>query len=450
MNENRIRLLQKGISLIGPIVYWMSRDQRLKDNWALNFAIELSQKHQQPIVIIFNLTDDFPVATLRAYSFMLEGLQEQQELANKLNIQFIIKIGKPEINIPSFVHQISASNLISDFDPLKIKRFWKREIAKKINIPFWEVDAHNIIPAFYVSQKQEYGSYTLRPKINKNLMIFLDEFPELEKQKNSLDLNEEAIQPDKILEGLNIDRTVPIVSEFIAGEIYAEQILFDFIENKLSRYNKFRNNPNYNVQSSLSPYLHFGQISAQKIVMELYKRNLNDENAKAFLEEIVVRRELSDNYCYYNQNYDNFQGFPIWSQHTLNEHRKDPREYTYNIEDFEQAKTHDKLWNSAQIEMFSTGKMHSYLRMYWAKKIFEWTVAPEIAQQIAIYLNDKYSLDGRDPNGYTGIAWSIGGVHDRAWFERPIFGKIRYMNLNGAAKKFDIVQYCNKYNKMDM
>lgn len=449
MNENRIRLLQKGTSLIGPIVYWMSRDQRLKNNWALNFAIELSQKYQQPIVIIFNLTDDFPGATLRAYSFMLKGLQEQQELANKFNIPFVIKIGKPEINIPNFVYQISASNLISDFDPLKIKRFWKREIAKNIDIPFWEVDAHNIIPAFYVSQKQEYGAYTLRPKINKNLMIFLDEFPELEKQKISLDLNEEMIQPDKILKGLNVDRNVKIVSEFIAGEFYAEQILFDFIENKLSRYNEFHNNPNYNVQSNLSPYLHFGQISSQKIVMEFYKRNLNDKSAKAFLEEIVVRRELSDNYCYYNQNYDNFRGFPAWSQQTLNDHKKDPREYTYNIEDFEQAKTHDKLWNSAQTEMLETGKMHSYLRMYWAKKILEWTTTPETAQQIAIYLNDKYSLDGRDPNGYTGIAWSIGGVHDRAWFERPIFGKIRYMNLNGAAKKFDITQYCNKYNKIE-
>jgi deoxyribodipyrimidine photo-lyase len=449
LNENRIRLLQKGTSLIGPIVYWMSRDQRLKNNWALNFAIELSQKYQQPIVIIFNLTDDFPGATLRAYSFMLKGLQEQQELANKFNIPFVIKIGKPEINIPNFVYQISASNLISDFDPLKIKRFWKREIAKNIDIPFWEVDAHNIIPAFYVSQKQEYGAYTLRPKINKNLMIFLDEFPELEKQKISLDLNEEMIQPDKILKGLNVDRNVKIVSEFIAGEFYAEQILFDFIENKLSRYNEFHNNPNYNVQSNLSPYLHFGQISSQKIVMEFYKRNLNDKSAKAFLEEIVVRRELSDNYCYYNQNYDNFRGFPAWSQQTLNDHKKDPREYTYNIEDFEQAKTHDKLWNSAQTEMLETGKMHSYLRMYWAKKILEWTTTPETAQQIAIYLNDKYSLDGRDPNGYTGIAWSIGGVHDRAWFERPIFGKIRYMNLNGAAKKFDITQYCNKYNKIE-
>jgi len=280
-------------------------------------------------------------------------------------------------------------------------------------------------------------------------MIFLDEFPELEKQKISLDLNEEMIQPDKILKGLNVDRNVKIVSEFIAGEFYAEQILFDFIENKLSRYNEFHNNPNYNVQSNLSPYLHFGQISSQKIVMEFYKRNLNDKSAKAFLEEIVVRRELSDNYCYYNQNYDNFRGFPAWSQQTLNDHKKDPREYTYNIEDFEQAKTHDKLWNSAQTEMLETGKMHSYLRMYWAKKILEWTTTPETAQQIAIYLNDKYSLDGRDPNGYTGIAWSIGGVHDRAWFERPIFGKIRYMNLNGAAKKFDITQYCNKYNKIE-
>ena len=156
---------------------------------------------------------------------------------------------------------------------------------------------------------------------------------------------------------------------------------------------------------------------------------------------MIIRRELSDNFCFYNPNYDHFEGFPAWAQKTLNEHRRDTREYLYNQEQFEKAFTHDPLWNAAQMEMVRKGKMHGYLRMYWAKKILEWTPSPEEAQRIAIYLNDRYELDGRDPNGYAGIAWSIGGVHDRAWGERPVFGKIRYMSFNGAKSKFDVARY---------
>jgi deoxyribodipyrimidine photo-lyase len=157
-----------------------------------------------------------------------------------------------------------------------------------------------------------------------------------------------------------------------------------------------------------------------------------------------VRRELSDNFCYYNQDYDHFQGFPEWARKTLDDHRGDEREYLYPLEEFEAARTHDPLWNAAQLEMVQRGKMHGYLRMYWAKKILEWTASPEEAQEVAIFLNDRYELDGRDPNGYVGIAWSIGGVHDRAWKERPIYGKVRYMSYKGAAGKFDVQAYIDK------
>jgi len=221
--------------------------------------------------------------------------------------------------------------------------------------------------------------------------------------------------------------------------------LDSFFEERLSGYNEKRNDPNENVSSNLSPYLHFGQISAQRIALETYKRKHNIETKDAFLEELIVRRELSDNFCFYNKNYDSFDGFPEWAKKTLNEHRKDKREFTYHLEQFEKAKTHDDLWNAAQIEMVKTGKMHGYMRMYWAKKILEWTETPEEALEYSIYLNDKYELDGRDPNGYTGCAWSIGGVHDRAWTERPVFGKIRYMNYNGAKRKFDVKRYIQKY-----
>ena len=225
------------------------------------------------------------------------------------------------------------------------------------------------------------------------------------------------------------------------GEKASLRVLKGFIEKKLGSYETGRNDPSADGQSDLSPYLHFGQISAQRIAIEVSKTNAAKKSREAFLEELVVRRELSDNYCYYNRNYDNVEGFPEWAKKTLHAHRNDKREYLYVRAQFENGETHDDLWNAAQMEMVKRGKMHGYMRMYWAKKILEWTGSPEQAMEVAVYLNDKYELDGRDPNGYTGIAWSIGGVHDRAWNERPVFGKIRYMSYNGCKSKFDIKKY---------
>ena len=218
----------------------------------------------------------------------------------------------------------------------------------------------------------------------------------------------------------------------------------DFINHRLDEYDSLRNYPERDGQSGLSPYLHFGQISAQRIALAVTAAEAPAASKKAFLEELIVRRELSDNYCFYNKNYDHFEGVPNWAKITLNKHRDDPREFLYSPEQLEQALTHDDLWNSAQKEMVITGKMHGYMRMYWAKKILEWTGSPEEALAVAIFLNDKHSLDGRDPNGYAGIAWSIGGVHDRPWGERKIFGMIRYMNYNGCLRKFNVKEYIRK------
>jgi len=217
----------------------------------------------------------------------------------------------------------------------------------------------------------------------------------------------------------------------------------DFIENKFDKYADLRNDPNSNVLSNFSPYSHFGQISAQRVALVLYGFG-NHPSTESFLDELIVRRELSDNYCYYNSNYDSFIGFPDWAKQTLNDHRADERDFVYSLRKFEEAKTHEDLWNAAQNELIRTGKMHGYMRMYWAKKILEWSKSPEEALKIAIYLNDKYELDGRDPNGYVGCAWAIGGVHDRAWGERAVYGKIRYMNRGGAKRKFDINKYILK------
>lgn len=444
INQKRIRLLQKGNETVGPIVYWMSRDQRVHDNWALLFSQQLAFENKKPLAVLFNLVPDFLEASIRQYGFMLKGLREVESELNRFNIPFFLLSGKPEEEIPKFLKKINASTLVSDFDPLRIKRIWKRNVAKLISIPFYEVDAHNIVPALYVSDKLEFAAYTIRSKIHKALLEFLDEFSPLKKMSKS-EISSDKIDWVKIEKSLKVNRDVKEVEWIKPGESAAIKSLKDFLKNKFDKYNELRNDPTKDGQSNLSPYLHFGQIAGQRIALETQRLNGNKESEKSFLEELIVRRELSDNFCYFNKNYDSFEGFHDWAKASLNEHRKDEREFVYTLEEFENAKTHEDLWNAAQMEMVTTGKMHGYMRMYWAKKILEWTKSPEDALEIAIYLNDKYELDGRDPNGYTGIAWSIGGIHDRPWFERPVYGKIRYMNRNGAEKKFDVKFYINKY-----
>lgn len=440
INEKRIRLLQKGNETNGPIVYWMSRDQRVHDNWALLYAQKLALENKKHLVVVFNLVPDFLESTIRQYGFMLKGLREVESELFNYNIPLILTSGKPEEKIPNLLNSLKASILVSDFDPLKIKRIWKRDVAKKILIPFYEVDAHNIVPCLYVSDKIEFAAYTIRPKIHKGLIEFMDEFIPLKKMKKS-EIISDKVDWNKIEKSLKIIFDVKEVDWLKPGESEAEKIFDHFLQNKFEKYHELRNDPTKDHQSNLSPYLHFGQISAQRIALEVEKFKGNPESQKVFLEELIVRRELSDNFCYNNKNYDSFDGFHDWAKTSLNEHRKDEREFVYTLEQFENGKTHEDLWNAAQQEMVKTGKMHGYMRMYWAKKILEWTKSPEDALQIAIYLNDKYELDGRDPNGYTGIAWSIGGVHDRPWFERPVYGKIRYMNRNGAEKKFEVKAY---------
>ncbi|MBK7105172.1 MAG: deoxyribodipyrimidine photo-lyase [Ignavibacteriae bacterium] len=448
MNINRIRCLKNCELGNGPIVYWMQREQRVNDNWALIYAYEKAKEKNEKLIIVFNLVTEFLQATYRQYYFMIEGLKEVEKNLAKLNISFYITTGKPEEEIPTFIATHNAGLLITDFNPLKIINNWKDKVAKNISIPFYEVDAHNIIPVWKASNKLEFAAYTIRPKIKYLLPEYLDEFPKLVKfSKNNFIQNK--IDWDKLYKSLKINFDVKPVEKFIPGENSANNILQNFIDSKLQNYNEDRNDPNKDGLSNISPYLHFGQISAQRIALILNSFDQNNISVSSYLEELIVRRELADNFCFYNKNYDNFDGFHDWAKLTLNEHRNDKREFIYTLEEFEFAKTHDELWNSAQREMLTAGKMHGYMRMYWAKKILEWAKSPEEALAFGIYLNDKYELDGRDPNGYVGLAWSIGGVHDRAWNERNVFGKIRYMNFNGCKRKFDVKSYIEKFSNVD-
>ncbi len=438
--DRRGRLISPGTPGAGPVLYWMSRDQRTRDNWALLWAQQQALVHSRPLLVVFCLIPDYPGANQRHYAFMLRSLRQLQQRLLQYRIGFFLLEGNPVERLPEFVKQVDAQSLVCDFDPLRIKRQWQNRLAERITVPLQEVDAHNTIPAWVVSEKKEYAAYTIRPKINRLLDDYLTDIPALKKHPFTFTIDSWPVDWAS-LSGMVSDTSVDEVGWITPGEEAAEGRLNEFIEQRLGSYDEQRNNPCLYGQSGLSPYLHFGQLSAQRAAWLARSSDCAAEQKAAFIEELIVRRELADNFCYYEKDYDRFDGFPPWAQKSLNEHRTDQRQYNYALAELEAGATHEPLWNACQRDLVQTGKLHGYLRMYWAKKILEWTAEPEQALDYAILLNDRYSLDGRDPNGYTGIAWSIGGVHDRAWSERAIFGKIRYMNENGCRRKFDVDRY---------
>ena len=430
----------------GPVIYWMSRDQRTNDNWALLFAQQQALLLKQPLVVVFCLQPSFLEAGLRQYEFMLQGLEGVEKSLMVHNIPLFVLPGEAATVLPPFLQTSDAGLVVTDFDPLRCKQQWKQEVVAQITVACYEVDAHNIIPCWIASPKQEYGAYTLRPKIHKLLPQFLTDVPSL--MPHPFSRGEwQRIDWQRIRSYLQLDRTVTPVSWLTAGEEGAAKALDDFIARKLAYYDERRNDPTQDGTSRLSPYLHFGHLAPQRVALTVLRSDCPPAAREAYLEELIVRRELADNYCYYNPSYATLAGSPAWSQTTLHQHRHDHRTHRYSLAVLDGGGTHDDLWNAAQRQLVIIGIMHGYLRMYWAKKLLEWTPEPEEALLVAIHLNDKYALDGRDPNGYTGIAWSICGVHDRPWFERPIFGKIRYMSYNGCKGKFDIKAYIRQYGE---
>ena len=437
---SRCRLLTEGVRGDGPVVYWMDRDQRAADNWALLWAQQEGIIRNKGLRVVFCYQPG--VFTRRQAEFGLSGLKELHQRLQKYRIEFVLLEGDPEARLHHYLTNCDAHLLVTDFNPLRTKFKVVEQLVNRLSIPVYEVDAHNIIPAWVTSEKKEYGAYTIRPKINRLLEEFLTEIPQLE--QHPIDERAENNQPDyRLLAQSAGDQRAGSVSWLKPGENAAHKALFKALKS-LETYADFRNDPTKNAQSNLSPFLHFGQLSAQKVAYEVQCSTLSPEVKEAFLEELIVRRELSDNYCFYEPAYDTIAGYPDWARKTLDEHRNDTRPYLYSLAAFETGNTHETLWNGCQHELLKRGKLHGYLRMYWAKKILEWTRSPEEAQEIAINLNDGYSLDGCDPNGYVGIAWALGGVHDRAWKERDVFGKIRYMNEAGCRRKFDVNLYLDQ------
>ncbi|XP_037716556.1 deoxyribodipyrimidine photo-lyase-like [Drosophila subpulchrella] len=433
----------------GGIVYWMSRDARVQDNWALLFAQRLALKLELPLSVVFCLVPKFLNATIRHYKFMMGGLQEVEQQCRSLDIPFHLLMGNAAENLPEFVKSKDIGAVICDFAPLRLPRKWVEDVGKALpkSVPLVQVDAHNVVPLWVASDKQEYAARTIRNKINSKLGEFLTEFPPVVKHPHGAGCKEaKPVDWSAAYDMLQCDTDVDEVQWAKPGYKAACQQLYEFCTRRLRKFNDKRNDPMADALSGLSPWLHFGQISAQRCALEVQRfRGQHKASAEAFCEEAIVRRELADNFCFYNEHYDSLKGLSSWAYQTLDTHRKDKRDPCYGLEELEKSLTYDDLWNSAQLQLVREGKMHGFLRMYWAKKILEWTATPEEALEYAILLNDKYSLDGRDPNGYVGCMWSIGGIHDMGWKERAIFGKVRYMNYQGCKRKFDVNAFVMRY-----
>ena len=446
VDGDRIKKLNSYDYSGGPVCYWMNREGRVEDNWALLFAQQKALEYEVPLIVVYNLDPGFLGGGYRQHAFKIKGLQEvENDLRMKGLPFFLVSEKETVVDLLKFFEEKDVGLVVTDFCPLRISREWSASIRKKLIIPMYGVDAHNIVPIWEASDKKEFAAHTLRTKINKKLGIFLTPIPTVLRHPHKYTGEIPKIDWNGLLTNPQINQMIQEVDWIEPGYRAARDLLKYFVQQKLDGYVLKRNDPNKDGLSCMSPYLHYGQIAPQRVALEAQRAHVPTDDKEAFLEELIVRRELADNFCFYELQYDKFEGFHEWAQKTLNEHREDKREYLYDLEEFEKAQTHDDLWNAAQTEMVKRGKMHGFMRMYWAKKILEWTKSPEEALEVAIYLNDKYELDGRDPGGYTGVAWSIGGVHDRAWGERDVFGKIRFMNYAGCKRKFDVKAYVEKF-----
>jgi deoxyribodipyrimidine photo-lyase len=449
----------------GPVIYVMSRDQRVKDNRALYYAQQVALNNSSSLIVLFVLRKT-GVRSREHYDFMLKGLSELHYKLESLNVAFVLRIGNPEKIINDLARELKPQEVVFDFNPLRKIRDSQKKIASHLACSVTVIDAHNIIPVWVASDKQEVAAYTFRYKIHRHLEDNLQSVPDIVAHPYESIIKSEFDEQAIEVFCNNVAKSGVKIS-LKSGEQSASKALKIFMDQKLSSYAHDRNNPTLNGQSDLSPYLHFGQISSLSVAVEVVTKLSNAvplifEQAKmpqagegrsdydgvnALLEEMIVRKELSDNFCFYSEaDVTKIKSAPNWAQKTLQDHASDTRDYLYSLEQLEFANTHDPAWNAAQNQMLKTGKMHGYMRMYWAKKILEWTESPEAALENCIYLNDKYSIDGGDPNGYVGILWSIAGLHDRPWTEREVFGKIRYMNYGGLKRKFDIEQYCSYWN----
>jgi deoxyribodipyrimidine photo-lyase len=434
------------------VLYWMQMFKRASHNYALNFAIQMANERSLPLVVYEGLTFSYPWANDRFHTFILEGVAEKQvEFADR-GIRYIFYLQRKQSDPRNTVAQLAqeAALLVTDDYPCFIIPRHNERISQ-LNLPVYAVDANGMVPLSALP-KEEYAAYTIRPKINRLLpdLPRIINTPHIDVPKPELDVAcpETIVSEENIAEFVSecdIDHSVKPSDRYHGGTNAARQRLNHFVQNILPHYEKTQKEPSIDGVSRLSPYLHFGFISIQEVVAAVEKAKAPKPAKEAFLEQAIVRRELSFNFTRHNPHYDSLQSLPAWASQTMREHADDPRPELLDAETIEAAETYDELWNAAQRELVSTGHLHNYVRMLWGNRVIEWQRSYEMAFELLVHLNNKYALDGRDPNSYAGILWCF-GKHDRPWFDREIFGTIRYMTSQSMAKKFNARRYIEMFS----
>lgn len=425
------------------VLYWMQAAQRAAFNHALEYAIQLANRRKLPVLVGFGLMDDYPEANLRHYAFMLEGLRETAASLAARGIPFVMRKGAPAEVALDLAKD--AAIVVCDKGYARHQRAWRATVAERAPCAVVEVEGEVVVPVALASGKSEIGARTLRPKVTRLREEFLRPLEETKLEVPGLDLAVPGDLDPKDVAGciaaLKLDRSVAPSERFKGGTSEARRRLERFLAKDLGGYKEARSDPARQQSSQLSPYLQFGQISPVEMALKaMTAAPADDPDRASFLEELIVRRELAHNFVWHVPAYDRFESLPGWARATLDKHRDDPRPRVYGFEELEAGRTHDRYFNAAMREMRLTGYMHNYMRMYWGKKILEFSRSPEEAYATTLALNNKHFLCGRGPNAFANVAW-IFGQHDRPWIERPIFGQVRYMNDKGLERKFDIAAY---------
>jgi len=439
IHDARVRpLVQRAAPRGRFVLYWMQHSQRAAGNHALEHAVQRANALGLPLRVGFGLTDDYPEATWRAYQFMLEGLAETGAALAARGIPLVVRLGSP----PEVALTLGrgAAEIVCDRGYLRHQRRWRDEVAGAAGCSVTQVEADAVVPAAVASTRAEVGARTLRPRLSRRLEEFLVPLPPTPLAVRGGAAEARGLRfddLDALLGRMRIDRSVPPVSGlFRGGTAAARARLAAFVRGVLPRYADQRGRPEASAVSHLSMYLHFGQISPLEVALAARGK----EGAAVFLEELIVRRELGINFVTTTEDYDSWRAIPAWARATLARHASDRRPAIYARDQLEAAATADPYFNAAMREMRFTGYLHNQMRMYWGKKILEWTPEPEAAHATALALNNRYLLDGRDPSSFANVAW-IFGLHDRPWPERPVFGTVRSMTAGGLERKSAIRDY---------
>lgn len=431
------------------VVYWVLHAQRALDNPALDLAVDIANALGLPVVAFFGLVPYYPKANLRHFRFVQQGIPDIAADCAHRNIGFVLR-RYPEESLINFCIETNAALVVGDEDPLRETEAWRDKAAKKLRIPLVTVDADVIVPTRLLL-KEQYSARIIRPRLRRHFEQYLvaPSNPVARVPWNPPpSLHSLAPEFDITANWRDLDTSAQPVDTFRGGTHEALRLLREFVSHKLARYPERHNRPEYDGTSRLSPYLNRGQISPHTVALAVQQADAPQSAKDDFLDQLITWRELAINFVHFNPLYDSIECAPDWAHRTLATHSRDRRPVVYSRDQLEQAATHDDLWNAAQRQGIHAGWMHNYMRMYWAKKILEWSPSPAVAYQTAVYLNDKYFLDGGDPNGYAGIAWSIAGKFDRPWFDRPVFGTVRYMSGPAAEKKFDTHRYIEQVSSL--